>query len=605
MQFTETKAPNRCRKHDLVVLTKKGKSMTQRKKTFTIRQIICYVMIFGTILAYGYICLRILDKLANVWSVSKLFFSYNEFRDYVGIRLSQFVMQGINPYLKDTATSFTVPFLYQYTGITPVLVGLLCKITHVGIIEANYFFNFFFVILTSYNYYLIFKDSFSCMLYKILLFACILLNTCTFFSMAGNLIVTFRPDALGLYICSLIYLIANKKANRAIPLSVLSVLLILTKQFLIIFAVPLFAYLVMLDIAKSDSCSIPDSARREEDKDSAKRGFNRFTLRNMWSSYAFRYIVGCLMTGLALFFLVRILFPLYWTESIYGQFLSTGRYDWPLEAALENIRDCFLRYKWYWIVGMGCFFIFLIRVLLFSVEDDRKTDRYNFIRKHGFAVYLLLNIISAVLTCTYIARNGGDGYKYCGELIGPSLFLIILYLLTCIKPKQKNKEIIHSTMLTILAVMTVGTIHHFQLAHYTVEDIENYDAVYSVLDQHLSGQMYLGMGTTGWLIKNGLVEPENIFFNDGHVEYFNTDTTGGSVLEKFLFYGKEDIGDIAKGYVNEVNDKVSKKEFSVITTAIDVVVERPLLEENYYLFGSYNLKADNNSFDTEIWLPKK
>ena len=155
---------------------------------------------------------KIVNMFSNIWSVSQLCYSYNEVRDYVGIRLSQFVINGINPYSLDINNTLTVPFLYQYTGLTPFLVGILCKLTGINIIAANYFFNFLFLLLTSYFFYLIYQDNFHSSCFRFLFFICIFFNTSTFFSMFGAVALTFRPDAIGLFICSIIFYLVKYRS---------------------------------------------------------------------------------------------------------------------------------------------------------------------------------------------------------------------------------------------------------------------------------------------------------------------------------------------------------------------------------------------------------
>lgn len=538
---------------------------------------------------------RILDSLANIWAVSRLYYSYNEMRDYVGIRLSQFVMNGINPYTLENAVSGTVPFLYQYTGLTPVLVGLFCRFTGVGIIEANYVFCFVYIILTSCNLYLIFKDKSEDILYNAVLFVCVLLNTSTFFSMFGNTILTWRPDASGLYLCSLIFLITYKNPKRTALLAALSVLLIITKQFLIVFCIPLFFYLLIRDIWNGDcQISISENNGRHVKQDIGKR---------IRGGNAIRYIIFCIIFGLVLFFSIRILFPLYWTETIYGQYLSTAKHTLPFEIALSGLNLFFIRYRWYWVASVGCITVLLVLNRGMNAQNRGVSIC---IKDHGFSVYLLLNFVCGVLTCLYVARIEADNFHYCGSLIGPGLFMIMLCLLSFIKRKFENRtQTANSVFLAVLALITLGVIGNHYTDKYQTEDIKNIGSVYSILDEHKDEEMYIGIAATGWILKEGLAEPKNIWVNDGQTEFFNTYTAGGPSFQKTIFYGIEDLGRIAGNYVREVNEKVSRKEFCVITLEHDKLIDRELLLQNYDFQGSYPMKNDNTVFfETEVWLRK-
>ncbi len=568
--------------------------MNRNRKEFAGCRIINEILVWGSFMICLVIAGKILDKLGNIWSVSRLLYSYNESRDYVGIRLSQFVMNGVNPYTLENAANGTVPFLYQYTGVTPVLVGLLCRFTGMKIIEANYIFSFVYIILTSYNLYLIFKLKSENYFHNVILFICVLLNTSTFFSMFGNCIITFRPDASGLYLCSLIFLITSRNPNRTTLLSVLSVLLIITKQFMIVFCIPLFLYLLIRGIWNGNGQII----HSEKNERQTKQGFCERILRG----YAFRYLISCILFGLVLFFSIRMMFPLYWTEITYGQYLSTSKQVMPFKNALLNLRDFFTRYQWYWIASVGCIGALPVLGRKMNYQINKV---HSCIKDHGFAVYSFLNFMCGFLTCTIIGRIRYDSYHYCGDLIGPGLFMVMLYLMSLINRNEKiRSKTADSAFIAVLALITLGVFGHFHFDKYQMRDIKDIGAVYSILDEHKDEEMYIGIAATGWMLKEGLIEPDHIWFNDGHTEFFNTNTAGGPSILNSIFYGKEDLGKIARNYVREVNEKVSRKEFSVITLELDTLIDRKLLKKNYDLQGSYRIKTDNLTSTTEVWLRK-
>ncbi len=572
--------------------------MDGMEKESTSCRIINKLLVFGSFMICLIMICKILDSVGNIWSVSRLLYSYNEIRDYVGIRLSQFVINGVNPYTLENADNGTVPFLYQYTGLTPVMTGLLCRFTGLKIIEGNYIFCFVYIILTAYNLYLIFKKESENNIHKVILFICVLLNTSTFFSMFGNSIITFRPDASGLYLCSLIFLITNKDPKRITLLSVLSVLLLITKQFMIVFCVPLFIYLLIRDIW-NDENQISASENNVRCVEKTKQ----IIRERIYNGYALRYLTSCIFVGGILFIVIRLMFPLYWTEIIYGQYLSTARHSMPFVNAVSGLKNFFTRYQWYLITSIGC--IGALLILSRKKNYQNYSVRY-FIKDHGFAVYSFLNFVCGILTCTYVARIQYDNYHYCGDLIGPSLFIIMLCLLSFLARKgERINKTANSAFLAILSLITLGVLGNFYFDKYQMEDIKDIESVYSILDEHKDDEMYIGIAATGWILKEGLTEPENIWFNDGHVEFFNTNTAGGPSFINYIFYGKEYLGRIAENYARKVNEKISRKEFSVITLEVDALVDRQMLIQNYDLQGSYKMKTDNLTFNTEVWLRKK
>ena len=113
------------------------------------------------------------------------------------------------------------------------------------------------------------------------------------------------------------------------------------------------------------------------------------------------------------------------------------------------------------------------------------------------------------------------------------------------------------------------------------------------------------MNSTQYMLRRDLWEPENIWFNDGQIEYF----TNGSYQEgSFIhnFFNGDKLKKTGEKYKKQINDMVAKKDFAVITTCIDNIIERKNLETNYIKDSVYKIKTDTNGiFEVTLWLPKE
>ena len=58
--------------------------------------------------------------------------------------------------------------------------------------------------------------------------------------------------------------------------------------------------------------------------------------------------------------------------------------------------------------------------------------------------------------------------------------------------------------------------------------------------------------------------------------------------------------------MDEVNALISNKEFGIITTCIDSLIDETVLEENYYSCDTYAIKTDTNGiYEVTVWLPRE
>ena len=157
------------------------------------------------------ILVKILSFAVNIVSGSISTNAFNEVRDYASFRLTHLIMQGKNPYQIEMLHDITVPFLYLYTPLMPLLVCCICKFTGLSIILGYYYINILLLLLTVLNIVLILKDRIIKNKFIFLIYILfITFIVATLFSLFGLLLFDFRTGPVAIYIMSLIFLVINK-----------------------------------------------------------------------------------------------------------------------------------------------------------------------------------------------------------------------------------------------------------------------------------------------------------------------------------------------------------------------------------------------------------
>lgn len=534
-------------------------------------EIVKYILYVFAVVLLVYAGVSLAIMLSNIYNISVSNNSYNEVRDYVSFRLTHLILEGKNPYTLDNLTELNVPFMCLYTLLYPALVAAACKITGFSVMEGYYFVNILLYLLTAYHVWMIvrnyFKES------KWIGIPCVLINSATFFSLFGLPVYNFHTDTVGIYVTSLIFLIVHKNKKSTLPLAVLSVLLIFTKQILVVMVIPLFIFYLIKD-----------------------------------GRLALKYMVECIICGIIALATVQAVFPLYWTETIYTQFFVSKNYGSILHAGW-NIVCFYFRYIMYMILILTG----AIASIVIRTKNGYKFSPKGFVRElvdqEEYAVYLILNLIFGTIFLLYFAKCGGDGYKYCQDILAPSCFLLLIYVWNgyfarYFRDYRKGDiDLKKVLIITILCASSVITYFQFQSRYYTTDDIEAYQEFDRELAEHEGQKMYLGMNSTQYLLNRDIWEPSDIYFNDGQIEYFNGDYPDIFINE---FFYDEEIGSAAAEYVDRINCMVENKEFGVITTCLDNIIMQDILENNYSVYKTYKIKTDTNGiYDVTLWLPLK
>ena len=108
----------------------------------------------------------------------------------------------------------------------------------------------------------------------------------------------------------------------------------------------------------------------------------------------------------------------------------------------------------------------------------------------------------------------------------------MMYLLLQFDPThgERRSEIMAGAHMLLLALLTAATLQNFSMDTYRLEDVRNYDEFFTLIDSCSDGEIYLGMLANSYLLRDVKQEPDYIWYDDGHIQYFNKDTSGGNAL---------------------------------------------------------------------------
>jgi len=504
---------------------------------------------------------RIVYLLLNIPVASVRVNGFNEVRDYVNFRLAHLIYEGINPYSLDVIGRFNAPSMYFYPALYPLMVAVLSRLSGLNILASYYVVNIQILVLTVILTWLIVKDEFKES--KLIGILCVSVCATTFFSVFGLPIFNFHTDTIGILLTVIMFYIVFRHKEWTLPLSILSVLLIFTKQILLIMVVPLFIYYLMRD-----------------------------------RKLALRYFVECIVCGIITVILVQLCFPMYWTETIYAQFCVNNSAG-TINSALWNIYHFFERYN-----AMFVFTVIAGIVMAVRRFKNRK-EKIHLDERGWYTIYLLLNVVIGTLSMLYLARGDADGYKYCQDIITPSFLMLTVYLWSIctsyVSLKYKQAGVVS---LLVISVITGIVYLNFQVTYYSYGALSNYEAIDNVIEEHEGEKIYLSMLANSYSMNRDMWEDENIWTNDGQIEYFYLGEYSDNETINSLFY-RDEIENAADNYVEELNTMVSNKEFGVVTTCCERVIDMDLLAENYYVYNHYLLLTDTNGFvDVYVWLPR-
>ncbi len=375
---------------------------------------------------------------------------------------------------------------------------------------------------------------------------------------------TFRPDALGILLSSILLLIMYRCPQRVILSAFVTVTLIHTKQILVAIALPIFIY---------------------------------YLLNN--TRYAVKYFIACLVIAVAEFVIIRLVFPIYWGASIYSLFTTV--YGFSIRTALRNIAIFCRRYAAFILMG------FAGVILMLRKKTGNYWTRIKSLlsdMRHEYIMLITMNIISSLGFLLYCARNGGDGIKYCNDMLAPSviIFSVLVWRYAVSSWSRLNLSVV--VLVICCAAFCSLILGQFNYRTFDLKDIRGYSELWGTIQQYDNGKpMYLGMVSSIYLTGSRNPDKDYIYFDDGHIQY-QVKTSPHNKISSFLLV--DDIYDAGRKYIKTINRMAGDKNFSVIVQDLGSRISEEVLSENYREVKSLNLSDTVwGSFTTKIYVPRQ
>lgn len=517
--------------------------------------------VFISILILSIIYFSMIPYMVNVLSASIKYNITNEIRDFAGIRVIQLILDGINPYDFNSIQLLQVPSAYIYNIPNCLIAALICKIFGLSIIESLYIVNLLLLILTSLFLYLAIRKFLNIQKFvdSILLFLTLFILSTTCFSLFGTLLFNLRVDTFGICILSsLLYYVQCKKSSVFV-LSTQIMLLFLTKFYLVIFALPVFLYIFIVN---------------------RKR--------------AYHFLLACIIEGLALLFVLNTFFPLYLTNTIYVQY-ACGSNKLQLYSLIKNIARFCVKYFSFTITSiLGLIFIIYRK---FIKEKKRPFQLIKENATYQYLYFLLLSILSAFLALLYIGQNGDDGFKYFQSMLLPPL-LIFSFLILHESLIQIRKDVTVTKKITILlsCIFTLFSFFQFERPQYSSENLTSWEKLYSYLDDYNYEDMYLSQIASSYLLRDDNKGFYRAYFDDGHLEYFRN-WKNSSIST--LFKEEDKIESLVNLYWNSIDYKIASGDFEIV---IDNGKYEEELKKNYINVETLELKNDTLTWYVNVWI---
>lgn len=522
-----------------------------------------------------------------------------EYRESANLSLARGFIDGKNIY--ELPSSGPIP-VYVYGFINPLLAAGITKITGMNLLNSFYFIylitTVLFCVLLSYEVYSLIKNKITgkFFIYKkentlelgnILLFISLILITYTLTFRIGH--ITTIPDTLGMVVGMIILMLTrrSKSFKSVIVISILVVLEFYIKAYFLFFAAPVFFYFLI--------------------KNRKLMGW---------------YILFCVLIGLASIFIVNAIFPLYFIENIYFEFIEQFLNVYVDESIVDaeayernymisQFVKLFVKYNCVLVIGLIISFTRIFRFIkdLFTkvkFEFDFDTLAYD------------ICIIIAIPLLVVLGKNDGAYMSYHFQLLMPSVlivaydFLIPFYNckikeILCFKKFVEyiniikiDKAIYKGVILFLIFVSTYKSYVAFgRVSLLTKEQEANWDKVEKIcLDAYDSNKLIFAGNLT-----NAVIIDRRSYYSDfnGHT-YINyatkeeADATAENKLFNTIFADLDEMYYYAADYNKETENNFKESKYDIIIADEESVYEKVNIND----YNSEQLNLDMGQFDCNV-----
>ena len=480
-----------------------------------------------------------------------------EYRAFAGIDVSNHIAQGINIYKTNAIASANQPLVYLYPIIQPLLAAMISSLPFISTIDAHYII------------------AFGSLFGMILLFAKITRRNQIqlWLIVAGEILLAtissssrFYPGALALTLSFFIFdnIDLNLRFSSLLN-ALLLYLLFFTKQYFIVYIIPIFVYYIIQKEFKK-SCS---------------------------------FLLWIVFFGIIALIITKIFFPNYFLNTIFITKYSTGI------SIKHLISQLIVMWQQY---GLIICFVILFCVAYWKLNDSKKDVGH-------LVLFCMITFVCNLGMSLYFSTNDGARYTYIQELCLPSLTLLLVLLINRVLFTEPLFNIhgsneVYRTLLIWLVPITLA-FSLFQIGLWRKES--------RVIDDQLEGineirkivQIATAMGESVFLSPDVAhlsmeYNNANIYFDNGQLEFATSDRLKNEGILGKLYYQKALEETVyVDNFVDKINRKIDDQQIGVIVLSDnEPLLKRESVEKSYELLDEVTVRSCVNSYNDQIWIRK-
>ena len=497
-----------------------------------------------------------------------------EYRDGSVLSVARAFCDFKNPYSLTYNSTLNTPLIYQYSFIIPLMIAGIHLVTGIDLITCSVVLNFITVVSTT----IILVAALSKSLHKKLYW---LTPTILIYVIRGysvfynhNAGLTVRGESIGILFTAIVILLFITRSENTTLISIFSVLLFYTKPTFVIVAFPIFIFYLV-----------------ENRKN------------------ALKYFLKCMLMGIISLILVRLIFPMFFTESIYyllGATLNRGDF-----SVAINIYSYLISSN-HFTVNLG-----VISSIIFFIDAGVGLSRKGFKlywKDRKYAVFAFVFFVVGMLMLDFgkMSCVMGDGYKYVNSQIFIPLLFMGIYSVNMIIEfmplimKKTSGNVLNIVKLVFVGVLVVRmSFCGFKSYSWNVisdEDVSEWEELYQLCSEYDLGRIYLDPLACTYLFSED-IDFERCNYDGGHTEYckLSADVVGDSI-RKYIFNESCEIDELIARKDLSIVDRVAEGYFDLII--ITENTETPNfkdIEKNYVKMDEIHLESYLNGFNFYIY----
>ncbi len=518
----------------------------------------------------------------------------NEYRECANVFMTREIMEGRNPYALSSLDGTLPPMIYLYGPLYSLVTALFGKIFGLfrltpDLVSLHYGVTFICIIGAAVlSFIIVWKRT---KRPELSLTAFIFLIFCSWRYNYVNAV----PDSMGLFIMILILFILTEKGVkcREILMAVLTVLIFFTKQYYLLIAGTVTAYLFLAE-----------------------------GIRN-----TVKYLVSLLVSAVLAVLVLTLSCPLFTTFTIYlakgpGKGISST-------VKRGSVKMSGMEYNFSQVMSLGgiFFFVFLvvavaaIYLIVRFIKEFRLSPAGNKDLREKIAqagkkagidqkdLLMFIHMAVSGICLTYLGQNDGAWLSYYLELFMPALIMEALFFLDLLfrYAGEKEEHLIHAAVGGLYIAFLVFTIYKSQvrlpMSPVSVSDREEWREVIETLDS-CPGDKYLYPHLAYYGIENDIY-----VYNTGQPfvlseKFYKSYHKHPEMMKRYPYAEQLFLSHF--DYREKIRDKVRAGDYSVVSyvEGLDQVFDRDDLSLAYTHKGTYALRTGRQVWDTEIWVKK-